>query len=189
MGKMYILMAYSGAGKDSLAREIQKLIPAVNIKWSRPMKDMFDLVYGLPPGFLDDPVLRLQLVPGHPEGITWLDLMIRAYVYFPKLDPNMMIQKVIRDIRRALSDGEAVILTDTRNLTEEAIIRQLYDEGHQIYLVEIKRPNVLPKASDQLCEDITWKIVRYSSDEFLVKNNGDIEQLRLAAQDIVYDTY
>ena len=188
MAKVFVLMGYSGVGKDSLCAELQKLNKtAKNIKWSQPMKEMFEFAYGLSPGYLNDPVLRLNEVPDMP-GVSYLDIMIRAFEYFPKIDPHMMTRKVFLDIEKALLSGFDVILTDTRNRAEEEVIKEL-SKSYEVILVWITRPGIKAQLSDQLQADILWEINNYCTEQFAVINDGDLTKLAFAAQEIFYDTH
>jgi hypothetical protein len=173
-------MGYSGAGKDTLCREMQKLIRAANVKWSRPMKDMFEMVYDLPAGFLDDPEKRLEKLPG--TDISYLDVMVKAFEFFPQIDPHMMTRKVTKLIKQMLM-SRTVILTDTRNFTEMYVILKFLDEGIEVIPVWINRPGITAMKSDEYQREIFDSLWVRSNRGFFVSNHTT-EDLKVAAEEL-----
>jgi hypothetical protein len=177
-------MGYSGAGKDSLCKAIQGLTQASNIKWSRPAKDMFERHYDLPDGFLDDPLKRLEVVPEHPDGITWLDLMIRSKTHLLAIDPLFCIRKVRKIARFHLGSGRDIIFTDTRNYQEAKAISDELAYEHQVTLVWVSRPGKKPLESDQDQMGIFGELSRRFYPHIVI-NDGDLNKLVYKAQEIV----
>ncbi|NBU23928.1 MAG: hypothetical protein EBS38_08535, partial [Actinobacteria bacterium] len=79
------LMGASGSGKDTafgILREIlgnHYVTLAENFKFTRgnSMKDALEMIYGLPHGALDNPLVKAEVIPGHPEGRTYHEVMVR----------------------------------------------------------------------------------------------------------------
>lgn len=175
MCTIYNLMGYSDSGKDTVAGIIQEYERAINVKWSRPMKDMLEMVYSIPKGSLDDKEFRKQIVPGH--TINWSELMIRCYFQFPEIDPNMMIQKTIRKIKYSLIAGTSVIITDTRNITEGDTIKTLLNNSCGLVNIWLHRPGISPKASDKVQPHIYQSLAEHTKHNYTVINDGTLEQL------------
>jgi len=185
--KIYVLMGYSGAGKDSLYKEMIKVgtgTALANIKWSSPMKKTIADIYDIPREWLDNPVKRLQKVPNHPDGITWLDLMIRCFEHFPQIDPNMMTQKVRREIALWLDNGNSVCLTDTRNFAELEVIK-VFAKEYPVVLVWVSSPRETFRESDRYQRDIFKAINRINLITHNVYNGGIKEDLAHEARRII----
>lgn len=182
--RVFVLMGYSGAGKDTLCQQLLRIIDGINLKWSRPMKDMLEAHYGLPKGFLEDRMKRLEPVPGHPDGISWLDLMIRAFHYIPMVDPLIYIRKVRQQALEALEVGQEVIFTDTRNYTELEVIQEL-SEKYLIVPVWISRSGASPKDSDCYQLEI-YRLLTEKHQGRMVRNDGTIWDLERVAEELAY---
>lgn len=185
--RVFVVMGYSGAGKDTLCQQLLRIIDGVNLKWSRPMKDMLEAHYNLPLGFLDDRMKRLEPVPNHPDGISWLDLMIRAFHHLPAIDPLICVRKVKQQAIEALKAGKEVVFTDTRNHTELEVIQEI-SQDYLVVPVWISRPGVCPKESD--CHQLEiYRLLSEKHQGHMVNNNGTIWALEEIAKRIAYDLH
>lgn len=184
MSYIIAVLGYSDSGKDSVATMLNKVLGARNIKWSAPMKHMLEYVYNLPEGILEDKTFRSTLVPGHPDSITWSELMVRCFEYFPKIDPHMMLQRVRLDIKTCLQNSTPVVLTDTRNLTEVHHICQL-SAITPLYTVALSRDEAKMKPSDRGLNRNLSELVTFSRMSFHINNNGSLEDLQATVNKLI----
>lgn len=184
MPTIYNIMGFSDAGKDTVTLELLKHVKARSIKWSRPMKNMLEQVYGLRAGILDDKDFRQQVISTHPDRITWAELMIRCYHYFPMIDPDMMTQAVRKQMAYVLGQGFDVLLTDTRNHTEALEIED-YSSAVNLVNIWVHRPGIKPKESDLAQEDIFNRLQPYAIVNHAIINDGSLEKLRVKVQEVI----
>lgn len=188
MCNIYVVMGFSDAGKDSVAKAIQNVSKTTsNIKWSSPMKGMIEYAYGLPEGALNDKEFRVKEVPTLP-GVTWNDLMIRCFHHFPQIDPKMMIQKVNKQIETVLSNALDIVITDTRNYSELEEIQRFYFK----YLYKVKvipiwvhSPFETKKESDKYQGNIFYSLSQLTGIRHIIANTGTIEDLSNKVQEVI----
>lgn len=121
-----IFLGVSGAGKDTTAGFMIKGTDGRILKMAAPGKRMFEQVYSLPEGVMDDRVARLATCPGTKD--TYLDRFIYWFhhqgVIFP---PGFFLTQALAQVTGTLEKGRDVFLTDTRNLDEiDAILALPY---------------------------------------------------------------
>jgi hypothetical protein len=159
------VMGYSGAGKDTYSSALvdqltRRGIDSTILKWSAPMKYMLAWVYDIEMTQLEDKAFRLQELP-HLPGVTWGELMVRTFEYFPQVDPLMMQQKVSKQIDEAWDNGQVVILNDTRNRPEAEYLKRQVKENN-VTLINIWLFQGTEKASDVHSLDLSSELDGYS---------------------------
>lgn len=190
MSKVYVVMGYSNAGKDTVYQIMQKALhySTVNIKFAAPMKAILEFHYDLPVGFLENRQKRQELVPGHPDEITWGELMIRCFRCFPRIDQTMMVRKVQRQVEAYIRQGYCPIFTDVRNYSECFFIRDMAARGRRIIPIWIERPGTVPKTSD-LHQDRIFEYLKQSHGSYHIVNDSGIPELTAKVKEVIRDGY
>ena len=169
-----VLMGVSGAGKDTIFSALNACTKMVNIKFAAPMKRMMEYVYSLPPCSLEERDLRTYRIPGHPDGITYGEMMVRCYKYFPAIDPMMMVRKVWLEAADAVKDSP-VVFTDIRNHEEVKAVLELQVP---IYLAKVIRPGAFPKDSDLKLPTLLHELSKYATQYHRIENRGSVADLQ-----------
>ncbi len=174
---IYVIQGISGAGKDTCYQILEKYVPGLlNIKWSSPMKRMMECAYSLSPGSLDGREIRHELVPGHPDGITYGELMVRCWQHFPAIDPMLGKRGLIQSVQDNLSSGTSVAFTDTRNYEEVSEVTKLAAK-YPMYLIGVTGLYGSPKTSDNNLGGLTQALYRYCYEYHHIDNSGTLQQL------------
>lgn len=117
MNRIYVLTGLSGAGKDTLAKElIEYDEDVVQVQWSGIAKRTYENWYGIPKGSLDDREFRLQNIPGFDK--SYLQVLIDAYTKWDEIDPRLTVRPTLRYIHALLDQGHDIVITDTRKKEE-----------------------------------------------------------------------
>lgn len=174
---IYVIQGISGAGKDTCYQILQKYLPGIrNIKWSSPMKRMLESAYGLSQGVLDGREIRQELVPGHPEDITYGELMVRCWQHFPAIDPMLGKRGLIKSLQEYLKAGISVAFTDVRNNEEVSEVAKL-SVNYPMYLIGVTGLYGNTKVSDSGIKEHTKRLHRYCYEYHHIDNSGTLEQL------------
>lgn len=177
MSYVVVVLGYSDAGKDTFAEAFSKYSRIVNVKFSAPMKVMLETVYNLPKGVLECKTFRSTLVPGHRDSITWSELMVRCFEYFPKIDSNMMLQNVSTITQEALDNQVPVVFTDVRNSIEVEYIIRL-SQRYPLYTIALSRDSASPKVSDKGLKRNLSELILYSTRSYNLYNDGTKQDLQ-----------
>lgn len=175
--KIFILSGKSGSGKDTGAKLLSLTEKKLtNIKFSSPMKRMFEYAYSLPSGALENRELR-SLKPSDCDD-SYLELMVKAFTHFRAIDPQMMIRKVMFDAKVALASGKSLVFTDMRCPEEaKAVEKLLAGRDFEVVLVLLERDGLENLESDIYLSTNRTMLSRWVDRVVEVRNNGTIEQL------------
>jgi hypothetical protein len=139
MRKILCIVGESGAGKDTLAESIISTDSSNTryklYKFAAPGKRLFERIYGLKTGFMDDRVARVAICPG--GETTYLQRFIfwfhNQQNIFP---PGLFLKIAIREILRDLRSVDVAVYTDLRTPQEAKMLTKLVAK-YQIELVPI----------------------------------------------------
>lgn len=183
------ILGVSRSGKDTLRGYLEAECKSlVSLKFSYPMKRFCEDLYGLGWGALEDPDVRSSKVPGHPEGITFLEWMVRSAKHFRAVDPNIMVTPTLRDANAVLDSGRSVVFTDCRFQNElEAIWALAAERDLKILSIHVTRSGVVPQASDSEVLKLvaaSQTMARLLGHGDLTLENKDLDTLKDYAKEI-----
>lgn len=121
MKKILCVIGKSGAGKDTLASAIIDMTEGKKRygvhKFAAPGKRLFEKLYSLEEGFMDDRVRRLQICPGGETSylqrfIFWFHNQSNI---FP---PGLFLKLAMKALHKDLSVLDTIIFTDLRTPQE-----------------------------------------------------------------------
>lgn len=177
-----VILGVSRSGKDTLCRIALEENPGVNIKFSGPMKRTYEYLYDLPEGSLDDYHTRFLEVPNLP-GVTYLDIMIRAFETWPQVDPYLCIRKTRKAIDSALSQDLSVVFTDIRNPAEVETLKDVINNTDvPLKVIRLNRETAKGKASDKHLEESYRQLKPLAITAGTLDNNGTVAELRAKYQ-------
>lgn len=186
-GKVYVITGISGSGKDTTFAILASYIsPLVNIKWSSPMKRMMEKAYGLAPLELESRDIRNQVITGHPEGITYLEMMVRCWKVFPQIDPMLGKRQLLVDVYKMLDSGINVAFTDTRNPEEVDELVKLAEAGYQLHLLSVSGDYGTAKDSDIYVREANQRLYKVIGYYYHLENKGSIYQLDRQIQRVLH---
>lgn len=178
--QLLVILGVSRSGKDTLAKIALSVSPGTNVKFSAPMKRVYEYLYDLPEGSLDDDQTRFLEVPGLP-GVTYLDIMIRAFKTWPQVDPYLCIRKTRKTIDSALSQGLSVVFTDIRNPAEVETLKDVIrNTDVPLRVIRLDRETAKEKASDVHLETSFRELSNLAITTGTLSNNGSVEDLERA---------
>jgi hypothetical protein len=170
------VVGYSGAGKDTVASIIQNTVGGEQVKFGYPGKRLFESIYGIPVGLMDDRVRRLELVPGTDH--TYLDSFIFWYqnqgIMFP---PNYFLDQVKAKVK-AIQYNDLIaniISTDARTFSE---VKYINTEAPQkvVHIMVIREDSKMLLSDADL--QTNWNYCRKSEHEYhYIANNGSLQLL------------
>ena len=148
------IVGVSRAGKGTLANILHDQLSRQHLrverfKFSSPMKRWFEETYGLYEGAFEVPEVRSSKVPGHPDGITYLDLMIRASKHLLAIDPRIMTLALDPEVRHIIKWSDVQIFDDCRFPAEVDYLLDLQKQGHRLINVHIYRSGTEALESDR----------------------------------------
>ena len=157
---IYVILAPSRSGKDSLASAIGDELLAQGIKrytpfkWAGYVKRVVEQTYGLPEFALEDDNFRNQIIPGTFK--TYLDLLKDFYhCQAHQADPFFWKRPQLRLLEELMADGTNICSTDTRDIFEAANIIELACKySYTITVIKLKREGTEGLSTDHLCDRI-----------------------------------
>ncbi|MFB2876880.1 hypothetical protein [Floridanema aerugineum] len=185
IASIIVILGNSGAGKDTVTEVLKAEVGNCIVhKWSAPMKRMLEYAYDLPTGSLEDREIRSQEVPDMP-GVTYLDLMVRCFEFFPKIDPLMMIRKVFRAIQSDVKNkGKIVISNDLRNPLEAEAIANLAIY-YPLHIIRVERKGCKGLKSDKFLKTNYQTLLKVAKTAHIVNNNGTLNDLKQATKMLI----
>lgn len=160
MKTIYVILAPSRSGKDSLHREIYYQlkrnynIDAVGFKWSDHVKRVVEDTYGLLHGALESDEIRNSFIPG--TTTTYLQVLVSFYHLQESMaDQYFWKRPMVEFLESCMKYENTIISTDTRDLFEaEKIIELSKLYGYEIAVIKLKRDGCDGLSSDRLCDQI-----------------------------------
>lgn len=178
MGKQFVILGLSGAGKDTIAELLIKhrRTRCYNLKWSALAKTTLAQWYDVAEEYFTDPVKRTEQVPG--ENFTYLDVLVKAYHAWQEIDPKLTVRPTVKHIKTIISTSD-IIYTDTRSLAEAEAIAQLAHE-HFTHVIHVFGSAIeYRQSSDRMLEDIKYHLALNCPvfDYHRMYNGGSIRDL------------
>ncbi len=163
---IFVLLAFSRSGKDSLANIILSRTPAINFKWSSFVKSMVEQAYGLHSGDLENPKIKCANVPS--TSISYQDVLIDFFHKQGHLaDPMFFKRKPLADLEWLMSGGKTIVSTDTRCSVEVAQLKDLVIQyGYKLHLVRLEREGVGYLSSDIDMVENYHRLLRTSTTDY-----------------------
>lgn len=158
-----VLLGWGRSGKDTAASTLMAHRPDrfQVIKFSRPMKDTLERLYGLPPGFLDGPGRdEPSVVIKEWKPITWLEVMNLCFIHFRAIDEHIMFRPTEEAIVKCLEQPRTPIVTDLRTRAEMELLQSI-EVGFKVRVLPIliTRPGVLARpVVDDLVETLALEM-------------------------------
>jgi len=183
--KILCIVGESGAGKDTLATSIintdKSNIVYKQYKFAAPSKRVFERLYGLREGFMDDRVARTRICLGGQTSylqrfIFWFH---NQHQIFP---PGMFLNLALKELITDVNVVHTAIYTDLRTPHEANSLVKFCDKFNvELRPILIINPSSEPQTSD-LHLDLNLSILSHSSKArptILVMNSIDtpIEQI------------
>lgn len=153
---MYVILAPSRSGKDSLAKLMMQYMPKGSctlFKWADHVKRVVETTYGLNKGDLENDTIRNATIPG--TNTTYLQMLVDFYhnqdrlsdSFFWKRPSLATLSATLRDVT------QHIISTDTRDIFEaDAIAEMLPNSNYKLVLVKLHREQNKGLSSDLLLD-------------------------------------
>lgn len=176
MSYIICILGKSRAGKDTLA----SFLTGSKIKFAGIAKRTFEQWYGLNKGDLERSEVRNAQVPDL-DGVTYLDIMVRAYHAWRAIDPYLTIRPTIKQIQAELGADKPVIITDVRSPEELTSLLKL---PCPLFAVYIRRDGCPEVTSDEHLEANWQRLVSEADEVFSIVNSGNLDILKAKARKI-----
>jgi ABC-type dipeptide/oligopeptide/nickel transport system ATPase component len=166
MNRILCIVGESGAGKDTLATAIIDADTSNTVykqyKFASPGKRVFERLYGLRLGFMDDREARVRICPGGETSylqrfIFWFH---NQHQIFP---PGMFLNLALKEIITDINSVHTAIYTDLRTPHEANSLVKLCDKFNvELRPILIINPSSEPQTSD-LHLDLNLSILSHSA--------------------------
>lgn len=175
---IYVILAPSRSGKDTLAKMIMSESNCRLFKWAAHVKRTVERTYGLRPYDLELDEVRNSCIPG--TTITYLDILVDMYHLQDSLkDVHFWKRPALATLEQLMTERENIISTDTRDGFEvEAINNLSYIKGYFLVVVKLQREGNEGLSTDTSLE-ANYKILASHADKcfsYTVPSADDYER-------------
>lgn len=184
--KLICVIGAAGSGKDTAANLLSCKYDFIHIKFTRALKEIMELAYGLPQGYLDSPEgksQRIKKLDGSFYNFTYKDQLNTLFHVFhgnSNLDNELWIKLAMRHLRKILNTLESakVVISDVRAPIEvDEILKFTNKFNIDTRVVRLFRKNSYRYSPDKYLEDNYHKFMENGIPVFDVANNQTIERL------------
>ncbi len=175
---IYVVMGYSGAGKDTIGDWLAFSENAALVKFAAPGKRALEFMLKVEPGLLDDRVKRLEIAP-HCQGRSYLQVLIDFWKHRSLLvGDELFTAQTKQNISNLLKLGQTVVVTDVRNLDEGKAIKELVHSGlATLTLIWVHRTSAKELESDVHQLEICDSLDKIATNSYLLRNSGTKQYL------------
>ncbi len=183
MVDIILLMGVSKAGKDTLYRalvgsELGQTVKLFNHKVVGFSKRQWELEWGLPHGALELPEVKNMVIPGHPQGWRYIDLMVHLAKEYALLNRRpQQLARFKQDTQWLLDNGFVPVFTDVRMPDEMSHIIDLHIEGHRVLPFLLSRDGCVMLDSDKHLFDNMSTLANFGIDVIELTHNGSLDEL------------
>lgn len=176
---LFMVMGYSGAGKDTIGDLIKAEIASQTVKFAAPGKRALEFMLQVEEGLLDDREKRIEVAPNC-QGRTYLEVLMDFY-HHRKLviGEDLFTSQTVDKLKGFSHDNVDVVVTDCRSTDEGLAIVNLVEHGYfNLVTLWVVREGAKMLSTDTLQHGIYEDLCNYSDEHYVIYNKGTKEGLR-----------